>query len=419
MEASVNSSKTGIKELLPYKGYMISLSANFISRIGDSLDSIAYGWMVYILTGSKLLLGTLFAVNAIPNIIFSPFVGPLVDRLPKKRIVIITNIGRGVVVSLTAALFYFNALKPWHLFVFTFINSTFEAINMPSGSALFPMLIPKELFLTANSFSTSVSKIAELSGLALAAVIISVIGISGAIFIDGLTFFTAALMVSFIKVSETIKDISDLTFSEYFTDLKSGLLFIKNHSIILISITLFAVVNFCVAPINVLEPVFVKDVLKSGPEFQSVLGICTAVGMIVGGIGVAQYGSRFKISTCVIAGFLVFGISYSLLIIPGNLTDNILISRIVSAVIYGLIGLVMPVASSPISSYVISNTPREMVGRVSSVLNMLCLCAIPLGSFITGALCEYISMQTMFFAMGICIALVAVLLLLNKNFRNA
>ncbi len=88
METSL-SKKSQVKELIQYKEYMKLLISDTISRFGDSIDYIAYGWVIYKLTGSILQQGTLFAVNAAPDIIFSPFVGVLVDRISKKKAVII------------------------------------------------------------------------------------------------------------------------------------------------------------------------------------------------------------------------------------------------------------------------------------------------------------------------------------------
>ena len=85
MESAAQVKKYGIKDLFSQRVYLFNLIAGLISRFGDSVDSIAYAWMVYTLTGSKLLMGSLFAVNAVPNIIFSPFAGVLVDRFEKNK----------------------------------------------------------------------------------------------------------------------------------------------------------------------------------------------------------------------------------------------------------------------------------------------------------------------------------------------
>ncbi|MCB2296239.1 MFS transporter [Clostridium tagluense] len=419
METVVTNKKNGIKELLPHKSYVTLVFANIISRFGDSLDSIAFGWMVYILTGSKLLLGTLLAVNVVPNILFSVFAGVLVDRLKKKSVLIVGYIGRGIMVSIVAFLFMTKSLRPWHLFIFTFISSTFESFTSPAQSSILPLLLPKELFLAANAISTSAYKFAELIGLGAAAAIITVFGISGAFFIDGATFFIAAILILFIKVKNDISSIVKLTLNSYFAELKEGFSFIKNNKLLRTIIILFALINLCLSPVGVILPAFVKENLKSGVEMQSVLGISLTVGMILGGFLVAQFGSHFKISTFIILGFFSLGINYALLYIPGNVITNTNISCILASVLFGLIGLAVPVISSPVSTYFLNVTPREILGRVSAVVGMVSMCALPLGSATSGVVSEYISISVLFGTMGIIIILISLFLVFNKKFREA
>ncbi|KAF9117426.1 hypothetical protein BGX30_005499 [Mortierella sp. GBA39] len=142
------------------------ITAKIISRFGDSVDSIAYSWMVYLLTGSELLMGTLYAINFVPGIAFSMFTGVLVDRWSKKKVVIVTNAGRGITVTVTALLYFIGDLQPWHLFIFTFINSTLECFSTPAEMSLVPRILPKELLLSGNSLTSSASRTAELAGLA-------------------------------------------------------------------------------------------------------------------------------------------------------------------------------------------------------------------------------------------------------------
>ena len=90
--------KQGIGELLRIRPYVQFMVGKVIARFGDSIDSIAYSWMVYMLTGSKLLMGTLLAVNFLPNIVLGLFAGALVDRMSPKKVIVLTNVGRGLLV---------------------------------------------------------------------------------------------------------------------------------------------------------------------------------------------------------------------------------------------------------------------------------------------------------------------------------
>lgn len=418
MESTVTQKRPGLKDLLQYKHYMTLLTANVISRFGDSIDTIAYEWMVYILTGSKLLMGTLLAVNALPNILFSIFSGVLVDRISKKKAVIIGYLGRGIIVCTVALFFVTNILQPWHLFIFTFMTSTLESFASPAERSLLPFLLPKNMFLSASSLSTSATTLSQLIGFAAAGLIIAYSGIAGAIFLDGLTFFAACLFISFIRLngSSSVKEV--LTPSSYVKDLKEGFTFVRKHTLILLTIFLMAVTNFCLAPFNVLEPAFVKDILKSGPEGMSMIGMAMMGGMVAGGLISGQFGPRFKKSRLITAGIGSLGVCYALLSIPGTIYILNIPPVFLTIVICFFLGFSIPVATSPLSAYIMSNTPRELLGRTSALLGMFSLCAMPLGSMLTGIVSEYIAIPILFLAMGIIILVTAASLLLNKKFRN-
>lgn len=118
-------------------------------------------------------MGTLFALNYVPNILFSFFAGTLVDRWPKRNVVVVTYLGRGILICLTALMYWKGLLAPWHLYIFTLLISTLECFTSPAEMALVPQLLPKEKLLYGNSISTSTSRIAELAGMAAAGGIIS------------------------------------------------------------------------------------------------------------------------------------------------------------------------------------------------------------------------------------------------------
>ncbi|MDV3425774.1 MAG: MFS transporter [Bacillota bacterium] len=417
MEAAVEK-KSGIKELLTYKKCVTLLCANVVSRFGDSLDSIAYAWMVYVLTGSKLLMGTLFAFNFIPNIVFSFFSGVFADIFPKKRTIMISDFGRGAMVSLTALLFLTGYLKPWHLFVFTIVNSTFETFSNPARGALLPMILPKKLFINAMSFLSASSSFAELLGMALAGFIIGVLGISGAIFIDGATFFISCFLIGTIKLEEDTGKQEAVTIKTYTKNFTQGFDFVKKHKFIKVTIFLGAVCNFSLAPFNVLQPVYVKDILKTGAEGMSIIGIGFTLGMILGGLLMGQIGQKFKKSRFIVTGFIVIGVCYALLGLPGTVEIPFVKPVYLAGLICLIFGFFIPVASAPAQSYSMENTPKEMLGRVSAFSSMLVLCALPLGSFLTGVVSEYVSIPVLFAAMGCLTAVTALVLFTDKEFRS-
>lgn len=414
--------KQGFGQLLKIRPYMIYLSAQAITRFGDSLDSIAYSWMVYMLTGSELLMGTLFAFNFLPGLLFSLFTGTYVDRWPKKLVLMLTYLSRGLMVSITAILYALGSLEVWHLFVFTFINSTLECFSRPAETSIVPRLLPKEKLLTGNSFSTSISRSAELIGLSIAGALIALIGISGTILVDAVTFILAAIIVGFmpnpdaadpaeagITPTQSVEEKKTVL-----GDIKEALLFVKQHTLLLITTVLAMINNFCLAPLNVLQPVYVRETLGAGAGGLSVLGTALLIGMICSGLWIGRFGKSFKKSTLMMSGSILLGIGYFALGIPGHLPAF----RVESAAVCMFItGFAVSMLNAPISTYLMEVTPRHMLGRISALMAVLCTAAIPVGSVITGFVAEHQSPPMLFMMMGLMMMLPVLFLIRKRSFR--
>ena len=99
------------------KNFRYILAANCISRFGDSLDAIAYSWMVYQLTGSMAWLSVILGVNMIPTVLFQPLAGASTEYFNKKRVIVTCDIFRGLTVLFTCVLLASGFMEPWHLLV--------------------------------------------------------------------------------------------------------------------------------------------------------------------------------------------------------------------------------------------------------------------------------------------------------------
>ena len=97
--------------------------ANIISRFGDSVDMIAYSWMVYQITGSKTWLTVILGVNMMPTVFLQPFFGGFTEYFNKKRIIVLCDILRGCIVFITCIAVFLNSVSPWKLLILTLFNS--------------------------------------------------------------------------------------------------------------------------------------------------------------------------------------------------------------------------------------------------------------------------------------------------------
>lgn len=418
--------KQGIGELIRIKPYVQFMASKVVSRFGDSIDSIAYSWMVYILTGSKLLMGTLLAVNFLPSIFLGLFVGALVDRMSPKKVIVLMNTGRGLFVGITALLFGLGELQVWHLFVITILNSLLECFASPAEVSTVPRLLPKSMLLSGNAMASSATRVAELAGLAVAGTLIATAGITWTILIDAGLFALSALLMSRVGYpkTSTSSNNDNTSFGSFdspparksiFSEMTEAFHFMRKHVLLLIVSILFAFVNFCLMPFNVLRTPYVIETLHAGAGGLSLLSGLIVGGMVLSGLWLSHRGSNYRKSVLVIVGIVMLGLSYAMTALPAYMTSYQLP---VAAVFCLMMGMGIPLATTPLASYLMEVTPSEMLGRVYALQTMLVVSVAPLGSLVSGALADWVALPILFIVFGVLLAMSAALVLLSKTFRT-
>lgn len=408
--------KTNYQSLFHNISFVKLLIANSISRLGDSIDMVAYGWMIYQLTHSELLLGTIFLINGLPGIILSPFMGVLVDYFSKKKISVIGDIARGLIVSTTATLYLFNVLEVWQILVFTLLTSSIESIVSPSKTSIFSLVVKEEDYLKATSISQSIASTIELIGFGIAGVIIAYIGIFGAMLIDGITFFISSLILSRLFFEEK-KNNTILNLNTYFSSLKEGFKFILHEKVILIAILLVMATNFFTAPIAVLMPVYVEKVIKSTAVGLSMFSVGLSLGTIIGGI-IISFINQMKKSIMIVVGCGLTGILISGLSLPGFINISLISPLLYATILFFFIGLCIVFITTPLRTYLMKHTPKEMMGRVFALLSMISLSMSPISGALSGGLAEFIPLPIIYFCMGLGILTISFLPMTNKTFRK-
>ncbi len=416
-DAKEKQISVGYKDIFIEKEFMKQFLAKIISRFGDSIDIVAYGWMVFQLTGSAVILATLYAVSGIPSFLFNIISGVVVTYLPKKTVIYICDFGRGVVVLITALLYMTGHLAVWHLFVFAFLNSSFEAFRTPAAMPLFASLISKEKYDYAVSTNTTGITLAELMGYSVAGVLIGTVGVAVVIIIDAITFFISGLLILSIKISKEELSKNKLTLKGYFLDLKSGFNYVLSNRLIL-SICLFAGgFNLFIIPFNALQPAYVDEILNRGPEAISVMAISFLIPMIVGGILAPIIKKRVTGKKMMIFSGVLISIGYLCLSQMGMFRDSNLLYLGVG-LSCGLMGISVPILSLPLQVGIMSKVDREYLPRTASLINALSLSTTPIGGGIVGFIITFIALKHVFVLFSIGILMVFILQIFNPSLKE-
>lgn len=406
----VKKEEKGYKVLLQYKNFIKIWVGSTVSRFGDAIDSIAFLWMVYEMTGSTLMMGTVMAVNAAPAVLFGMMAGVLVDRMNKRKVMIITDLVRGFNTALMAFLYMWDMISIWHLYVFTFINSFCEIFSSPARASAMQVLVDKKHYLTANSLRQASSAMAEIAGTAIAAVVMGYLGIGAAILIDSVTFFISAYTAIMARIELSINKTAPLNIRQFYCEFTEGLAVIKSNVVLLVSLTMACLVNLMLTPFNVLVPEYSDKILMAGETGMSLIMMSFTVGMVSGSLVIGHIGHRFKKSTLVITGFIGLGVGMMLF----GLITNVQLACVSAAI--G--GAFIPIISSSAMTLMQEATPADKMGRVSSTASTLSLLGLPLGYALSGIMAYGINVLTIFKLVGILIILVAIPPIIIKEFRK-
>jgi MFS family permease len=253
-----------------------------ISQFGDWFNLIASASLIANLTGSGTAVSYLFLARFLPLFIFSPFAGVLADRYDRRKIMIASDLLRGVTV-----LGFLLVREPHHVWFFytlTVCQFTLSTLFVPARTAVLAALVKPEKLLAANvldsfTWSTMLALGALLGGLTAAA-----FGLATAFVLDALTFVLSAWVISRIAPAATARPVLVTTSGGWF-DFVEGLRYLKAAPFILAISLVKGLGSLAWGAVNVLEVTFAEEVFRIGPDGTAALGIIYAVSGVGTGFG--------------------------------------------------------------------------------------------------------------------------------------
>ncbi len=149
---------------LRYRNFRLFFGGQLISLIGTWMQNTAQGWLVYQLTGSKMLLGVVAAVGSTPMMLFSIWGGSVADRHPKRTVVVLTQTSMMILSFAFAALVWSRAIRPSHILVLAALGGLAMAFDMPARQAFMVEMTSREDLMNAVSLNSSVVNGARVIG---------------------------------------------------------------------------------------------------------------------------------------------------------------------------------------------------------------------------------------------------------------
>jgi len=387
------ATKPALLTLFTHRNPALLLSGQAISNFGDGVANVAFSLLVIDTTHSAAKLGWFTAARIVPMVLFVLVGGALVDRLPRRALMLWSDIGRGVLTAGLTVLVVTRHLHFIDLLVFGGLFGTFDAVFTPAFSALVPEITPEELLPAMNGARpVAMMLLGNTLGPAIGGLLVSV-STSLAIGLDAATFALSALTLAVLRVPPAIERTATTSMTH---EIKEGLLFVRRAPWMLWTLIVVTFVNGLVFfPSSVLIPYFLRVTLH---DTKSTVGLAFALFGVAGAAG-GLLSSNLKMPRRRVRRMWTYwtlGTASALAFAIGSNFWIVMIFPVVA-------GLMMPLGGTIWESMLQIEVPRELLGRVSSVDWFVSFAMSPVGIVVASALSSHIGVAHYFeLAVAVC-----------------
>ncbi|MFZ0743684.1 MAG: MFS transporter [Terracidiphilus sp.] len=378
-----------------HRNFRLFFGGQSISLIGTWMTRIATSWLVYRLTKSALLLGTVGFAGQIPTFLLAPLAGVIVDRVDRRKVLVWTQTLAMVQSLALAWLTLSHRITIAEILVLSAMQGIINAFDMPGRQSFMVKMVEDRADLSnAIAINSSMVNTARLIGPSLAGLLIAATNEGWCFLADGISYvavIASLLMMRLPRVDE------HRVATTMVAQLRQGWTYVTGFAPIRTILTLFALLSLMGWPFMVLMPIFAAQVLHGGPHTLGFLMGAVGVGSLVSALSLVVRRSVRGLTKMIPIAAAVFGVG---LICFG--LSRVLWLSLLMMLVTGFGMMQGMVASNTIMQTLVE---EEMRGRVMSYYTMAFVGMAPFGSLLAGALAHAIGAQHTVIVSGIaCIA---------------
>ena len=344
-----------IAEPLRHRDFRLLWTGQTLTLLGSFVSNIAYPFQVLQLGGSAFELGAFVSVFTGASLVFLLVGGAMADRVPRRLLIIVTELASGVTVGVIAILGFAGALQMWHLYASAAFFGAASAFSVPALGAIIPELVPEEILAAGNALQGLSRQSGRVGGPIVGGLLVATGGPSAAFAFNAITFLGSAGAVALTRARPVVseKRLSILR------EIREGFGFV--FSVQWLWVTIFGwslIVAAFIGAVAVGLPLLVTKVLGGGAEMYGFISAAVGVGEAIGATAVAQVRIRrtglamYLFGTLSGVAFFVYGLVPT---VPGAL-----VASVIQGLSFACFGILWVTALQV-------HVPRRLLGRVTSV----------------------------------------------------
>ncbi len=355
------------------RSLVLLVYANFVSMIGSGMNTAAVTWYVLQATHSEEMLAVLVVAQAIPSLLLMPFSGVVIDREDRRRLVMLLDAGRGLLILLVAILCLRGLVQVWHLYAMGILVSTGFWMFWPTITALLQELTPDAQFAESNAMLLSGFQAGWLVAGSIVGFVYAKIGIGGILLFDASTYAFSLLCYWRVRkgrhtVASTSEHIDKHPLARFFHEMHDGFNFVKsNFSLSMVGAT-WALFVAAMMVSGVLTAPLSDRILRGGAIGYGWLNAGWGIGAFVSTFYAAQLSHKFGWGR-VVPGSM-FLISLCFFFVPHSTVMGMAAAIYLASSVYFIAGAARGFGGVALSSSIMELVPKHFMGRVQTLFSL-------------------------------------------------
>jgi predicted MFS family arabinose efflux permease len=373
---------------LEHRDYRIFFAGQAVALVGSWMQQVAQAWLVLSLTNSPLRLGLVGSLNFTPVLLFAILGGAVADRLPKRRLLVVTQSILACQTLTLATLISTGHVRYWHVCVMALVWGIANTIDLPARQSFVVELVGRADVTNAVALNSAAFNLARIVGPAVGGLLIAGAGVAPAYFINGVAFIVVISTLLLVRARGAPLPRGATTIRE---EIREGIAHALRTPRILLVLAVLFVISITVFNFSIYVPLFARNVLQRGPEGFGLLMASVGAGAVGGALtlGVLRAPS---LGLLFVTGFLSAG---------GLLLMSTIRDFTVAAVTLFALGWVSVIVVTGCNVALQLAAPDHLRGRIMSLHTFVYGGVFPFGAFSVGSISEHWGVPTAFRAAGL------------------
>jgi DHA3 family macrolide efflux protein-like MFS transporter len=386
--------------------------AQAVSLIGSNIAQFAITWWLARSLESATVLAMATLMALLPGVLLGPLAGVLVDRWPRRRIIIMADGVGALGAAVLMLLFWTDAIQIWHIYLITFVRALAGTFHFAAVQASTTLMVPPEHLTRVGGMNQTVQGINMLAAPPLGALLLELLSLEWMMAIDVVTALIAMGLVVLIHIPQPPASATPVERLSILSDLRTGFLYIWKWPALFMGMMMSALLNFLISPAFALLPILILRHFKGNALQLASLNTMLGLGFVAGGLILGAWGGFKRRTYTAVGGLAAMSVGTLLLgIAPADGYWMALVGM-------GIFGLFNTISNGAFFAIMQAVVAPEMQGRFFTVLMSMSQAMTPLGLLIGGPLADRFGVQFWYLLSTVGILAMSTVMFLTPSMMN-